>query len=92
MRLPCVRRFHPHLKGSSTLQQTSASGVIIVEDDPLWLSPPGCGPLQRLLQSPVRPPRLTLHKGSLSTWARLTSHTNMRVCWLEDSSTAECWA
>lgn len=49
-----ARRFHPHLKGSSTLQQTSASGVIIVEDDPIWFSPPGCEPLLRLLQSPVR--------------------------------------
>lgn len=36
------------------LQQTSASGVIIVEDDPIWFSPAGCEPLLRLLQSPVR--------------------------------------
>ena len=63
------------------LQQTSASGVIIVEDDPIWFSPAGCEPLLRLLQSPVRthpshlcmrPCRSTTCASSLSTaWGRL---------------------
>ena len=48
------------------LQQTSASGVIIVEDDPIWFSPAGCEPLLRLLQSPVR-----AHP----------SHLCMQPCW-----------
>ncbi|KAK9821117.1 hypothetical protein WJX81_008681 [Elliptochloris bilobata] len=61
--LPGIHWFHPHLKGSSTLQQTSASGVIIVADDPIWLSPAGCEPLQRLLQSPALVERILHFEG-----------------------------
>lgn len=50
--LPGTHWYHPHRHGASALQAAHASGVWIVEDDPLWLPDKnGCGPLRRLLAS-----------------------------------------
>ena len=57
--------------GSSTLQQTSASGVFIVEDDPDWLpAANGCKPLRDVLGAKACPLSTVLSIDYLSAlWA-----------------------
>ena len=45
----CTPRYHPHFHGSSSLQEQSASGPILVTSDVKHLTPErGCAPLLAL--------------------------------------------
>lgn len=68
--LPGVSWYHPHEHGSSTSQTYSASGLIIIEDDPSWLPDAnGCGQIRRVLESA---PEIPLHI-QLMTFAKPAS-------------------
>ena len=57
--LPGLHWYHPHKHGSSTSQVFTANGLILVEDDPMWLPDAnGCNEIWSLLSSA---PDLMLH-------------------------------
>ncbi|KAI8105692.1 hypothetical protein M9434_000274 [Picochlorum sp. BPE23] len=49
--LPGVHWYHPHVHGSTTSQTYSASGMIVIEDDPAWLpNANGCKQIREVLE------------------------------------------
>ena len=50
--MPGLHWYHPHVHGSTTSQTYSASGLVVVEDDPKWLpDAAGCRQVRQVLES-----------------------------------------